>query len=464
MTSEVVVMNSLAVALASDSAATVTAGQDNKVYNSANKLFMLSKRHPVGVMVYSNASLLGIPWETILKMFRGELGSTEYATLEEYGNRLIAYLDRNSHLFPEAAQHRYYLRLLEALYNGIFRGIVERVRQLFFEAGQQPARADIAKEIILQAASQWRAKPDVTCFEPSIGEEMASRFSGEIYELIAKVFDGIGLDNEATSALRELAVCVVAKDEILTEAFSGVVIAGFGRNEYFPVMQSFELGHVYVGRLKYRRADLEKISGDNPSVVRPFAQAEMVETFMRGINPVFEYQMIKEVVDLVIGLSDAAVDAITDLTHEQKEHWKNTIRPHSGEAVKLLVKNLEQHRVKRHLGPIHQAITNLPKDELAHVAASLVNLNSFQKRMSLSPETVGGPIDVAVISKGDGFIWIDRKHYFRPELNHHFFRNYGVESLDGGEQYGEVPRRPAETRGSTRTGKVPRRGGHRKDS
>ena len=44
--------------------------------------------------------------------------------------------------------------------------------------------------------------------------------------------------------------------------------------------------------------------------------------------------------------------------------------------------------------------------------------------MSLDRETVGGPVDVAVISKGDGFIWIDRKHYFRRELNEHFIRNY----------------------------------------
>jgi hypothetical protein len=85
---------------------------------------------------------------------------------------------------------------------------------------------------------------------------------------------------------------------------------------------------------------------------------------------------------------------------------------------------LEDHRISKHLEPIHNAIRNLPKDELAHVAASLVNLNSFQKRMSLDPETVGGPIDVAVISKGDGFVWIDRKHYFRPELNQHFLSRY----------------------------------------
>lgn len=46
---------------------------------------------------------------------------------------------------------------------------------------------------------------------------------------------------------------------------------------------------------------------------------------------------------------------------------------------------------------------------------------------------VGGPIDVAVISKGDGLIWIKRKHYFDRDLNQHFFSNY----FSGGNQGGE---------------------------
>ena len=44
--------------------------------------------------------------------------------------------------------------------------------------------------------------------------------------------------------------------------------------------------------------------------------------------------------------------------------------------------------------------------------------------MTFAEESVGGPVDVAVISKGDGFIWIKRKHYFDPSLNSHFFTNY----------------------------------------
>ena len=74
--------------------------------------------------------------------------------------------------------------------------------------------------------------------------------------------------------------------------------------------------------------------------------------------------------------------------------------------------------------PVVTATRYLNKDELGVMAETLVNLVSFRKRVTLTSETVGGPIDVAVITKGDGFIWMKRKHYFDPALNHHFFKNY----------------------------------------
>ena len=55
------------------------------------------------------------------------------------------------------------------------------------------------------------------------------------------------------------------------------------------------------------------------------------------------------------------------------------------------------------------------------MAEALVNLTSLKRRVSMEEESVGGPIDVAVISKGDGFIWIKRKHYFDPSFNRDYF-------------------------------------------
>lgn len=425
MTSEVVVMNSLGVALATDSAATVSNGEIGKVFNSADKLFMLSKRHPVGVMIYGNAAILGVPWETIIKMFRRELGGVRYDHLEGYGKALIAYLDKNEHLFPQELQNRFYLRSLEQLFSKLSDRIEENVFSALAE-GINPADVlnEIALDVISKEMERWEGVPEATCLESGVGVRLAGHYSDKISELIAASFSMFRIDQKATEALYGLARLVVSRERILPETLTGIVVAGFGEKEYFPVMQHVEIGEVYEGRLKYRCKKTEKVDCDNPSHVEPFADADMVNTFLHGMNPRFEVTMMKEFAKLVVNLPDEVVDAIGDLDEKQKAKWRRKFKPESQKAYRNLIDKLEEQRREKHLGPIRQAVINMPKDELGHAAARLVSLNWFQKRMSLTTETVGGPVDVAVISKGDGFVWIERKHYFRPELNRHFFENY----------------------------------------
>ncbi|HHT9114254.1 MAG TPA: hypothetical protein ACFYD0_13115, partial [Candidatus Wunengus sp. YC65] len=74
MTAEIAIMNKEAIALASDSAVTMLGESRQKIFTSANKLFALSKFHPVGIMVYGNAIFMDVPWETIIKIYRKDLG------------------------------------------------------------------------------------------------------------------------------------------------------------------------------------------------------------------------------------------------------------------------------------------------------------------------------------------------------------------------------------------------------
>ena len=74
--------------------------------------------------------------------------------------------------------------------------------------------------------------------------------------------------------------------------------------------------------------------------------------------------------------------------------------------------------------PLINTIASLSKEDMANLAKSLVELTSLVRRMSPSEETVGGPIDVAIVSKGDGFVWLNRKLYFDPKLNTNFINNY----------------------------------------
>ncbi|WKZ36898.1 MAG: hypothetical protein QY332_03040 [Anaerolineales bacterium] len=115
---------------------------------------------------------------------------------------------------------------------------------------------------------------------------------------------------------------------------------------------------------------------------------------------------------------------VTGLSDEQKKTILETLLGQGEKSLRKFNEELLQYRRENYIEPIISTVASLPKDELAAMAESLVNLTSFKRRVSMDRETVGGPIDVAVISKGDGFVWIKRKHYFPSDLNHHFFSNY----------------------------------------
>ena len=107
MTAEIAIMNKEAVALASDSAVTVMGRNRQKIFTSANKIFRLTHYHPVGIMIYGNASFMNVPWDTIIKIYRTKLGQNKFDTLKEYANNFIDFLDNENPLFPESVQEDY---------------------------------------------------------------------------------------------------------------------------------------------------------------------------------------------------------------------------------------------------------------------------------------------------------------------------------------------------------------------
>ncbi len=88
MTAEVALLNKTAIALAADSATTVTYWDKNqpktRYFKGANKVFNLSKVHPVGVMTFASANLNGVPWEVIIKAYRAHLQKNSHDHLPQY--------------------------------------------------------------------------------------------------------------------------------------------------------------------------------------------------------------------------------------------------------------------------------------------------------------------------------------------------------------------------------------------
>ena len=62
-------------------------------------------------------------------------------------------------------------------------------------------------------------------------------------------------------------------------------------------------------------------------------------------------------------------------------------------------------------------IAPMPFPDAIDFAKYLVEVTAGFSHFLLGPDTVGGPIEIAGVSRHEGFKWITRKHYYTPQLN-----------------------------------------------
>ena len=159
----------------------------------------------------------------------------------------------------------------------------------------------------------------------------------------------------------------------------------------------------------------------------------MVETFLNGVSNVF-LEEIGEFIENKIKGYPRIMNSLfeTEEFDERTTKKLNNLKQKIGDDLENFNKDfidnynkLVYSGIELHIGPILLDVINLPKDEMGVLAESLIHLISTKRKFSLDQdETVGGNIDVAIISKGDGFIWTKRKHYFDPKLNQHYIKNF----------------------------------------
>ena len=127
---------------------------------------------------------------------------------------------------------------------------------------------------------------------------------------------------------------------------------------------------------------------------------------------------------LILGLPGKILDGIVELNAGQKAKYLHAARKALPQQFKDYLKKQDQYRQKNYTNPIKSSISGLPISELGAVSEALLNSSQILKRVNPDIETVGGPVDVATISKGDGFVWVKRKHYFQADINHAFINRY----------------------------------------
>lgn len=439
MTAEVAIMNKEAIALAADSAVTFQDETGQKIFTSASKIFTLSKYQPVGVMVYGNASFMGVPWETIIKTYRNDLGQKTYSTVGEYTQNLLSFLSENEYLFSDDVQEWYIESTIRSYFRLITDEITKKAEKIIDESGEidQTSVKSITSQIIRDDFKKWKESELCLVIPDGFANRIRQKYRTLISKTKKEVFKNLLLTQHSSRQLTEIAINQLIKfrTDIVPLNSSGIVIAGFGTEDVFPVLESFSVEGKIDEFLKYKKDEerCAEISFQHNASIIPFAQSEMVHTFMQGVDPIYQREIDGDIAVICASYPQILLDAIDCLDKDEKETLKNTLKKIVPKKFSEYIEKLSNYRTSNYINPVMKVVQALPKDELAAMAETLINLTSFKRRVSMQDETVDGPIDVAIISKGDGFIWIKRKHYFDRELNQHFFANYYEETDNGTE-------------------------------
>ncbi len=416
MTAEVGVLNRVGVALAADSA--VSIGREaNKIWTSADKLFHLSQSAPVGLMVYGNANFIGIPWETVVKDFRRELADSRFDRLEQYADRFFRFLGRNRTLFPAASQDQMASELIKSLFLHLRHEVQDRLTS---EAEQRDGLDEaeigpIVDEVVTGRLRLVREQERLAGFGSETVAEIRKRYGPIVRRERADVFGTLPIKAGTSRKISSVALEMLVR-RYLGPSRSGVVFAGFGEREAMPALYAYDMEEMVANTPRRALAQEARITLESSAAIIPFAQQEIVHAFLRGVDQELGNHMRESTAVLFKGAIGSILDAVGSVDQALKDSLGAAIEPGVRQALKDLFAEWE-NQTTLYWRPIVEIVSSLPKDELAGMAEALVNLTKFRRRITPERETVGGPIDVAVITKGDGFVWIARKHYFEPELN-----------------------------------------------
>ncbi len=425
MTAEVAILNKAGIALAADSAATISAGNvDEKIFNSEDKLFQLSDEQPMAVMIYNGTSFLDTPLQILIKDFRSR--REIFDSVDEAAERFRAYLNDFGRSLDRSVRDRSVKKLVNYIIDLINARFSEKMEAMFIShvaprKGQDPAQ--VFEDMYAEAVDFYRSillRADLASIH---GPRRFAAFNVKTLRTIREQIEVSmpRLNDIQKNSLLEVA-CLFLRKDMPTSNSTGIVIAGYAHRELFPSLRSFEIDGMVCRRTKYMGSLDVDINFGVRARVLPFAQRDMVERFVYGLDQKSRDSIEDFCRERLASFSSDLLSSLTIKRRSDRFYLESLVSQARDQFIRGLKEEAFAQIKNESEKEIQDVVEFMPKPELAQMAESLVEITSIKRRVSRGFETVGGPIDVAVISRSDGFVWVKRKHYFPAELNARYLK------------------------------------------
>ena len=423
MTAIVGILNKRGAVMAADSAVTVTNGDRTKIYNTATKIFRMSLENPVGVMIFSSSEFIGTPWDVIFKLYRDTRGKQSFNTLEEYAKNFVDFLSAENYFSSVKSQKDYFISELSKFYYTIRDEVIDEYQSKIDDMTEEEASEVNSDEMLrsmleskLKYASELYSEKGISPeFEDYTIDNLRSYGNDNFKDLIELCEE----DNMPTDMRQQWEESFLAyiRSQLYYKG-SGIVFVGYGSKDIYPSLLPIYISGAFDHRLRYHfdHDSAQSVTTDDRAFICPFAQTDVMMTLMKGVAPdLFEVidnqhekSMQKVKNDIVEQLTEANVSQ--DVIDKVVESTLDIIQEEFQEEVLDYIQ-------EEYVDGIIDAVDSFSIDDMANMGESLISVTNLQRHISSSDESVGGPIDVAVITRSEGFIWIKHKDWFRQNLN-----------------------------------------------
>lgn len=421
MTAIVGILNSRGLAFAADSAATLEISSTHKITNHANKIFELSKDLPIGVALYGNLDFMQLPWEQIIKMYRKHLNKTEFDRVSDFADDFFKYVRS---LFAPFQDDNYIKKRIHFFVNSFYNEIATTASDLLKQENKELSDENMVSIMVETMCNLGRSyKEYEICpdFENVNIEEFTSIFDECIDEKLQECLSVAKYPKEFKQTFTETLFFILRSDRHIYSSLTGLVFFGYGAQDLHPSYFSYEISELFDTKIKMVQRNRYRVRIDGGACIAPFAQTDVAYTVVRGIDNDLRQLFYKQNKKSMSQLVDAIISKLAEANAPQQ-----LLEVLSGIDINSLSntfqKSMDDIIWEKYVSKLMDIVEFLSKEDLADMAESLVKMTGLKRRVTTDEESVGGPVDVAVVTKGDGFVWIKRKHYFKPELNPNYFQ------------------------------------------
>lgn len=381
MTAEIGIINRRGIALAADSAMTVSTTNKVTVINDATKLFSLKNKNYVGMMIYQNEEFMNVPWEVIIDSFSDYMGDNVEPHLNNYVSLFLDYLN-DLDIYTEQTEEQLILNNAWTALNYL---------------PDNPQSIDEIEDAL--------NKLQQTCHANKLIDMSVEELSQKYEKLINKVFET--KYNHQANDLESLFVKTVMElitSTVMSNNYTGLIIAGYGSKDLFPSLYQLSIDGRINGQIKYKieTVDITEPKRCNTTGgIIPFAQSDVVKELISGIDPGLKNTITQQASNIINKL-DQYIDSFYPSDNRMQD-FKNSINS----IVQQRYSYFTNYIKNNYSDPIVDFVESLSLNEMGKMAQTLVNLTSFRRKYAGDIRTVGGITKVLLISKANGPVWFN---------------------------------------------------------